>query len=1615
MDDNDTQMFEFQICDWNSYHEMDDEIYVIQLFGRTEDDQDVCLKVVGFTPFFYVEIPEFWTNKEVKLFVDVLKDRVSRCMCNSGSKNLTSSQVRYTILQKHKFYNFTNKKLFKFVLLAFRSQIVMKKFVSILSKPLKIPGVDRISRSYQIFESNIEPHIRFMHINNLSSCGWVSIEKSKLKKIDGYSFCDHSYEVYWRNVKPSKEDNRMAPFKIMGYDIECVSCDENFPQAGRKDDKIIQIGLTMYRYGSMECYEQHILTLKKCAPIKNVCLECYETEKELIRGFAQKIRKLRPDFMVGYNNFGFDDKYIYDRIMRIDQEEADELGVDVNSLENKFIDEILTTMGKVNNRYIIDNEGVEKSLTQFETKFLSSSALGDNELKFFHIPGILSIDMMKVIQRNHSLSGYKLDNVSANFINERVEEITEIEKEKLSSDNYDKIGINIYTRSTKALEKKSYIQIVVDDGYSRSPLNDGSKYKVLDIVPCYGNNGLIERWAIKIEINSTDLKELKDALSKFSNKVLWTFAKNDMHHTSINKIFADGDPKGIRKIAVYCLKDCKLVNLLLAKLEIIVNSIGMAKVCHVPLSYLFLRGQGVKIFSLVSKKCREKNFLIPVLQRKEKDDSITDEETYEGATVISPKPAVYLSPIGVLDYSSLYPNSMREKNLSHECYVNDPKYDNLPGYIYHDVEIVLKDKKGMLQRNLDGTIKKERHRFAQEIVTDEQINEELREVFDKIRSDMNENIKKITEQRYLSDDNRKIIINNEKVFLEREMQEQIAKVRSQAERINDIRKITEKRINEVECQKDLENDKRRKIVEKMRKEMNEEIEKINEEVEMTEEFRKILIDNERENAQKKMNDEKLKKYNFSQGKFVRYGILPEILTELLNKRKETNNKLSQEKDPFVKSILNALQLAYKITANSLYGQTGAPTSPIYFVAIAACTTAIGRERLQYAKEMVEKNFSGSEVIYGDSVTEDTPLILRDENKDIQITTIGELGNNWEPYISGVSCKEQAKTKYLVWTSKGWAKIRRIIRHKTTKKLYRIMTGAGCVDVTEDHSLLGKNGEMIKPGDCLLGMELMHGFVEPTNRYSNISVDEAFVWGCFMRNGNCSIWKRNEEYQYSWELTSWNLELLKRCKTILEKLEGIKFNILDQMIVPFKLVPVERTKYLTKKYRHFLYDGGNKKIVPMEVLNAILPIKNAYIEGYLSAQGNNGYSIKVAGKVVAQSFYYLLRCLGYSVTIDLQEEEYTLEYLSNNTKDLFMVRKKQLLEVTSVGGYGSYLYDLETDAGSFMAGVGEIIVKNTDSIFINFHIKDANGNDRTDKDALVKTIELAQKAAKIINDNVPRPQTIVYEKTLHPFILVAKKKYVGLLYEKDPNRYSLKSMGVVLKRRDNAPIVKIVVGGIINHILKNRDIKKAIEYTEQVIQNLMDGKYPIDKFIISKTLKAKYKKPSTIAHKILADRMALRDPGNKPQINDRIPFVYIVKDFGTWKKKDILQGDLVEHPDYVIKNNLKVDYLYYLKHQIINPATQILELMIPTKDVEKFFNRFIIEEESKRRGRQSMVKWMKCDDLVLDQRRNIDTYHTLLSTDNQNKKPTKRPESQNMDKWLQNGTWNSDDWQPVVSI
>ena len=186
----------------------------------------------------------------------------------------------------------------------------------------------------------------------------------------------------------------------------------------------------------------------------------------------------------------------------------------------------------------------------------------------------------------------------------------------------------------------------------------------------------------------------------------------------------------------------------------------------------------------------------------------------------------------------------------------------------------------------------------------------------------------------------------------------------------------------------------------------------------------------------------------------------------------------------------------------------------------------------------------------------------------------------------------------------------------------------------------------------------------------------------------------------------------------------------------------------------------------------------------------------------------------------------------------------------------------------------------------------------------------------------------------------------MLYEHDPEKCKRKEMGLVLKRRDNAPIVKDIYGGIIDILMKKQNIEEAIDFLKTSLQHILDEKYTMDKLIITKSLRSGYKNPKSIAHKVLADRITLRDPGNKPSSGDRIPFVYIHNN-----DKKALQGDKIETPTYIKEQNLKIDYSFYITNQIMKPVQQVFALVLEKiwemNDKKKLISKFRKEVEKLR--------------------------------------------------------------------
>jgi DNA polymerase elongation subunit (family B) len=596
-------------------------------------------------------------------------------------------------------------------------------------------------------------------------------------------------------------------------------------------------------------------------------------------------------------------------------------------------------------------------------------------------------------------------------------------------------------------------------------------------------------------------------------------------------------------------------------------------------------------------------------------------------------------------------------------------------------------------------------------------------------------------------------------------------------------------------------------------------------------------------------------------------ILPSILEELLKARSDTRKLIKSEKDPFMQNILDKRQLAYKVTANSLYGQCGSRTSSFYEKNVAASTTATGRMMITYARRIIEEVYGDrvydtalqgpvrtrAEYVYGDSVASYSPVIIR-FNGDSITTFICDLGrrcgnDKWQTCTEeGKQSKEYCELQDTeAWTDKGWTKLHRVIRHKLAphKKMFRIITDNAIVDVTDDHSLLLPSGTEISPNDCQIGTELLH-----CNIY--VSADEELSKN-YCLNANLFYEETIDHTKYPGQIYQETFGKLKTGKIHKEQ------NIIIKLCCPEE--------------------------------------KQLLVEMVRSACSFYGIHLKTSYSVYTGS---------YVLTYDHKDKA-----LDN--------RIKSILEIP----YEGYVYDLTTENHHFAAGIGNLIVHNTDSVFFTFNLENAETGEKiVGKPALEMTIEIAQDAAALCSQWLKPPMDLAYEKTLMPFILLSKKRYVGMLYEENPNKGKLKYMGLPLKRRDSCDYMKDVYGGVLDILMKSTDITLATTHLQERLQELIDGKVSMEKLAITKALRSEYKNPESIGHNVLAERIGKRDPGNKPKSGDRIKFVFVQND-----NKKALQGDKIETPQYIIENKIPIDYHHYITNQIMKPLMQLFGLEV----------------------------------------------------------------------------------------
>lgn len=1423
--------------------------YDIHMHGVTADGHSCLVEVDGFCPYFFLRMPEDWwrgkstasiKERVVALKNDLLYTKVERRGKYDPSTRKQSTYMGTVVpyrLRDHlqymklvwrqDFWGFSNGTEFPFIKVRTKSlalfSVLRRHFADHIKSQEQagcVPGL-----RFALYESNIDPVLRFIHERNIAPCGWVCVPAGSYTDVTarqadgdgdedgGSSAARVSYHVrVAASAVRAVSRNKIAPLLVAAFDIECTSSHGDFPVAKKGYQKLATDLVAIRRSRSI--------------------------------GTRELVEALFTAFTCGDADLG--GGHVVHRLFPKDKVPREVLRHTLERHAAKILDHLHTSVGS---SFVVEDADEEDCPASSQ----QASKAGGNTLVAYLNKALPRLQGDPIIQIGTTVHRYGSDEIIYRHIAtlgtcdpiegasvealDTEEEVLLAWKEFIQRLDPDIVaGYNVFGFDMEYMWLRAE-ELGIEDAFATGLGRMEQRRCVLDerrlsssalgdnIMRSFDMDGVVLIDMLKVMQRDHKLDSYKlDNVAR----VFLGDQKDDLKPHEIFERFK-GTSTDRCVVARYCLQDCALVNRLLHKLRVLENNVSMGNVCSVPLSYLFIRGQGVKIFSLVAKECRANGIVIPALTY---DTSGGDDDTgYEGAIVLEPKQGMYLDdPITVLDYASLYPASMIERNLSHDCFVmDDDRYGHLDGITYttvsYDVYEGTGDKK---------TVAGQRHcKFAQ-----------------------------------LPDGRRGIIPSILMQLLQ-------------------ARKNT-------------------------RKMMAYETLHVNGGDSVTGVVRE--------------EGDTLSVCDVEKGTTV---LVP---TASIQSRGSTFNVFEQ-------AVLDALQLAYKITANSLYGQIGARTSPVYCKDIAASTTATGRERILQAKAFVEGRY-GAEVVYGDSVPGYTPVLVMHGGLVLYETIEGlaaKYGSGaWVPCVEqGKQDKEACELEGVYsWTDDGWTRMHRVIRHALAphKRIVRVNTHWGVVDVTDDHSLLDPHGAMVSPAATRIGDKLMHSAYPELPHAGGdhgITAGEARIMGFFCGGGSCGEYSCVSGNKSSWALKSSDIKLQCQYKALCEAVyPDYQWNILDTLKSSgvYKLVPLANNNYgavikLVEKYRELMYDGA-AKIVPPCILNAPCDVRLSFWQGLYDADGDKeGIVTRIdqESQISMAAIALLGASLGYDISLNTREDKPNI-YRLNLTKSKQRKCGRAVTKMCDIP-YAGYVYDLTTENHHFSAGVGRMVVHNTDSIFVKFPAPSGVRG----KEALPYAIKAGQRASAEIQPELPAPQRLEYEKTFYPFILFSKKRYVGNLYEDDPDKPpKQKSMGIVLKRRDNAPIVKKLYGGVLDILLNRQDLNASVEFLKQQLASLVAGDCPLEDLIITKTLRAEYKDPTKIAHKVLAERMGERDTGNKPAVNERVPYVYIRPPPGVEVR---LQGDRIEHPDYIREHNLQPDYRFYITNQIMVPICQLYALCV----------------------------------------------------------------------------------------
>ena len=226
---------------------------------------------------------------------------------------------------------------------------------------------------------------------------WVEAPHNKYHIIphrDRHSNCQIEAYVHYRDLIAHSNDGewaKMAPLRILSFDIECAGRKGIFPEANQ--DPVIQIASVVTRYGEPKPFVRNVFCLDTCSLIVNTQIFEFASEEKMLMGWRDFLEKVDPDVIIGYNIANFDFPYLLDRAKHLKCTRFP-YWTRLKSIQSHSKD----------------------------TNF-SSKQMGNRDTKATNTNGRLQLDLLQLIQRDHQLRSYTLNSVCAHFLGEQKEDV----------------------------------------------------------------------------------------------------------------------------------------------------------------------------------------------------------------------------------------------------------------------------------------------------------------------------------------------------------------------------------------------------------------------------------------------------------------------------------------------------------------------------------------------------------------------------------------------------------------------------------------------------------------------------------------------------------------------------------------------------------------------------------------------------------------------------------------------------------------------------------------------------------------------------------------------------------------------------------------------------------------------------------------------------------------------------------------------------------------------------------------------------------------------------------------------------------------------------------------